>query len=90
MAAHDVEVAERFRVAAEAAVQTGDLGAVFPLLDSDVEWVTPQRTLRGIDEVRQQLTWVSASGAFDFEFSGRTGSTTVTGASSVGCTRSTG
>jgi ketosteroid isomerase-like protein len=70
MAAEHVEVAERFRIVAEAAVQTGDLGRVYPLLDSDVEWVTPQRTLQGIDEVKQQLTWASVSETFDFEFSG--------------------
>jgi hypothetical protein len=55
MTVKDVEVAERFRVAAEGAVQTGGLEAVYPLLDPEVEWVTPQRTLRGIDEVKQQL-----------------------------------
>lgn len=68
MAAEDVELAERFRRALEGAVRTGDLEAVFPLLAPDVEWVTPQRTLRGIEEVRQQLDWVSPSEAFDYEF----------------------
>jgi ketosteroid isomerase-like protein len=69
MSAEDVELAERFRQALEAAVRTGDLEAVFTLLSPDVEWVTPQRTLRGIEEVRQQLNWISPSEAFDYEFS---------------------
>ena len=68
MAEQDVEVAERFRVAVEGAVRAGDLEPVYPLLDPDVEWVTPQRTLRGIDEVKQQLNWISGPETFDFEF----------------------
>lgn len=69
MATNDAEVANRFRVALEAAVRTGDLEAVYPLLAADVEWVAPQRTLRGIDEVREQLDVTSLSDTFDFEFS---------------------
>ncbi len=69
MATDDAEVANRFRVALEAAVRTGDLEAVYPLLAADVEWVTAQRTLHGIDEVRQRLDWISPSDTFDFEFS---------------------
>jgi len=69
MATDDAEVAKRFRAALEAAVRTGDLEAVYPLLAADVEWVTPQRTLRGIDAVRQRLDWISPSDTFDFEFS---------------------
>jgi hypothetical protein len=52
MAAEDVQVADRFRVALEAAVRTDDREAVSPLLAPDVEWVMPQRTLHGIDEMR--------------------------------------
>jgi ketosteroid isomerase-like protein len=29
----------------------------------------PQRTLRGIDELKDQLDWISPSETFDFEFS---------------------
>ncbi len=69
MAASDAEIAAQFRAALEAAVQTGDLDAVYPLLAADVEWVTPQRTLRGINEVKEQLDWIKPSETFDFEFS---------------------
>ena len=64
-----VASANQFRAALEGAVRTGDLEAVYPLLAPDVEWVTPQRSLRGIDEVKQQLHWIKPSETFDFEFS---------------------
>jgi ketosteroid isomerase-like protein len=69
MAASEAEIANRFREALEVAIGTGDLEGVYPLLAPDVEWVTPQRTLRGIDEVREQLDWIKPSETFDFEFS---------------------
>jgi ketosteroid isomerase-like protein len=68
MAAADVDVAERFRVALEAAVRTGDREAVYELLAPDVTWVTPQRTLRGLDEMRQDWSWGSSPETFDYEF----------------------
>jgi len=69
MAPADLELANRFRAALETAVRTGDLEPVYALLAADVEWVTPQRTLHGSDEVREQLNWISPSETFDFEFS---------------------
>jgi ketosteroid isomerase-like protein len=68
MAAADVDVAERFRVALEGAVRTGDREAVYELLAPDVTWVIPQRTLRGLDEMRQDWSWGSAPETFDYEF----------------------
>jgi ketosteroid isomerase-like protein len=68
MASESVEVAERFRVALEATVRTGDREAVFALLAPDVEWVTPQRTLHGIDEMRQNWDWGSSPATFDYAF----------------------
>ncbi len=64
----ELEVANRFRAALEEAVRSGSPDGVYPLLASDVEWVAPQRTLHGIDEVRDQLTWIKPSETFDFEF----------------------
>ena len=32
-------------------------GRLYPFLTPDVEWLTPQRTLHGVDEVRNQATW---------------------------------
>ena len=68
MGAQDVEVAERFRVALEAAVKTNDREAVYTLLAPDVEWVTPKRTLHGIDEMRREWTWGSSPESFAYEF----------------------
>jgi ketosteroid isomerase-like protein len=68
VAAADIELAERFRAALEAAVRTGEREAVYELLASDVSWVTPQRTLRGLDEMRKDWTWGSSADTFDYEF----------------------
>ena len=68
MAAEDVELAERFRVALEAAVRTDDREAVYALLAPDVEWVTPQRTLHGVDEMRESWTWGSSPETFEYVF----------------------
>ena len=57
MGAEDVEVASRFLRAAGASLKTGDREPVYPLLAQDVEWVTPMRTLHGVDEVRKELIW---------------------------------
>jgi hypothetical protein len=68
MTSDDVLIASRFRAALEDAVRTGEHGAVLGLLDPDVEWITPQRTLRGIEEVRRWRVWGSSGESFDFEF----------------------
>jgi ketosteroid isomerase-like protein len=64
----DLVIASRFRAALEQAVRTGDHEGVLELLAPDVEWVTPQRMLRGIDEVRTWRIWGSSAKSFDFEF----------------------
>jgi ketosteroid isomerase-like protein len=68
MAADDVEIARQFRIALEAAAKSGDREAVYPFLAVDVEWVTPKRTLHGIDEVREELIWGSPPENLDLEF----------------------
>ena len=68
MTTEELEVAERFRTALETAVQTADREAVFALLDHDVEWITPQRTLHGIDEMRADWTWGSSPETFEYAF----------------------
>ena len=67
MPTEDVEVAGQFLAALEAAAESGDREAVFPLLAPDVEWVTPKRMLRGIDEIREELTWGSPPEKLDLE-----------------------
>jgi ketosteroid isomerase-like protein len=57
MGAEEVEIATRCLRAAGASLTTGDREPVYALLAQDVEWVVPQRTLHGIDEVRNELIW---------------------------------
>jgi ketosteroid isomerase-like protein len=68
VADEDMEVAGRFRVALETAVRTGDRDVVYALLAPDVEWVTPQRTLHGIDDMRANWTWGSSPDSFEYAF----------------------
>jgi ketosteroid isomerase-like protein len=68
MPSESVEVAERFRVALEAAVRTGERNAVLALLAPDVEWVTPQRTLHGITDIQENWNWGSSPESFDYAF----------------------
>jgi ketosteroid isomerase-like protein len=68
MSAEDVQVASRFLAALEAAARSGDREAVYPLLAPDVEWVIPQRTLRGVEELKEKHTWGSPRGDLEVEF----------------------
>ena len=68
MTSGEIELAERFREALEAAVRTGEREPVYALLAPDVEWVTPQRPLRGIDDMRANWTWGSSSQSFEYAF----------------------
>jgi ketosteroid isomerase-like protein len=68
MTVSDLDLAKRFLEALETAAKTGNREPVYPFLAADVEWVMPKRTLIGIDEVRQQLTWGSPPENLDVEF----------------------
>jgi hypothetical protein len=59
MDADALELATRFATALERAAKTGDWTAVYPCLAPDVEWVTPKRTLTGLDQVENDLTWAT-------------------------------
>jgi hypothetical protein len=62
------QIARRFLSALELAAKSGDWDGVYPLLASDVVWVTPQRSLTGIDQVRDDLTWASPPENLEIEF----------------------
>jgi ketosteroid isomerase-like protein len=79
----DLETASQFRTAVEVALQTGEREAVFALLAPDVEWITPQRTLQGIDGVKEELTWGQPSEKLDVEF--EEGDWVEHGGGRVGC-----
>jgi len=66
MNADDLELAKRFRAALETAYAQDEREPLYPLLAEDVEWVTPKRTLRGIEEVRGH--WSTAPDKLDVEF----------------------
>jgi ketosteroid isomerase-like protein len=68
MALADLETASQFLKAAEIALQTGEREAVYALLAPDIEWITPQRTLQGIDGIKDELTWGKPSEKLDVEF----------------------
>ena len=68
MDAGEIEIANRFRAALEGAAKTGDWDPVYPCLTPDVEWVTPKRTLTGIDQVEHDLIWGQPPEHLDLEF----------------------
>lgn len=70
MSADDRAIASDFRVALERAYTTGDRDPVYLFLAPDIEWVTPKRTLNGIDEVKEQLIWGDAPEKLDTELEG--------------------
>ena len=62
------EIARRFLTAVETAAKTGERDPVYPFLAADVEWVTPQRSLVGVDAIREELTWGNPPDKLDLEF----------------------
>jgi len=64
----ELAIARRFATALEEAAKTGDWREVYPCLAAEVEWVTPKRTLSGIDEVEHDLIWASPPEHLDQEF----------------------
>jgi ketosteroid isomerase-like protein len=71
MPAQDLVIAEQFRSAAEEALRTGDFEPVIALLAPDVECVTPQHTLQGVDAVeaiREEFGRARPTKSFEVEF----------------------
>jgi ketosteroid isomerase-like protein len=64
----DLEIARHFLTALAAAATTGERHELYPLLASDVEWTTQKRDLRGINEVHDQLTWLTPPDNMTVEF----------------------
>ena len=62
------EIATDFLTALEAAATTGERDSVYPFLAPDVEWVTPQRSLFGLDAIREELTWGNPPDKLDLAF----------------------
>jgi len=68
MSADDLELARQFLDVLAGAATTGDREAIYPLLAPDIEWVTPQRELHGIEAARDELTWISPRETLDVEY----------------------
>ena len=68
MSAEDLEFAREFLDVLAATAKTGDRTALYSLLAHDVEWLTPQRDVHGLDAAREQLTWVTPPENLDLEF----------------------
>jgi hypothetical protein len=68
VSADDLELARTFLAALARVANTGERELLYPFLAEDVEWLTPRRDLAGIDEVREELTWITAPESFDLEF----------------------
>jgi hypothetical protein len=68
MPAPDLETAHQFQSAAEVALQTGDFSPLAPLLAPDVECVTPQHSLRGIDALTEELRRARPGESLEIEF----------------------
>ena len=68
MSTDTAEIATAFLAALEVAAKTGDRDPVYPFLAPDAEWVTPQRSLFGLDAIRAELTWGNPPDKLDLAF----------------------
>ena len=68
MPATDLETAQQFQSAVEAALNTGDFGHVASLLAPDVECVTPQDSLCGVDAMVEALSRARPTERLEVEF----------------------
>lgn len=64
----DLETASQFLEALANAAETGEREQIFRFLAADIEWANDKRTLRGIDEIRSDLTWLGPPDNLDVEF----------------------
>jgi ketosteroid isomerase-like protein len=68
VSADDLTLAGQFLSVLATVANTGDRERLYPFLATDVEWLTPRRDLSGIDEVREELTWITAPENLDLDF----------------------
>jgi ketosteroid isomerase-like protein len=67
MPASDLDTAQQFQSAVEAAFRTGDFGPVAAFLAPDVECVTPQHSLSGPEAMIEELNRARPTGRLDVE-----------------------
>ncbi|MGN6431276.1 MAG: hypothetical protein ACTHNB_11180 [Gaiellaceae bacterium] len=68
MSAQDLELAREFLDALAVAATTGESDAVYPLLAPDVEWLTPELSLRSIAEVQERFRLFTPRENLELEF----------------------
>jgi hypothetical protein len=68
MSARDLDIAQQFQSAAEDALRTGEFGPVVALLAPDVEVLTPQHSLRGVEAITEELSRARPGERFEVEF----------------------
>jgi hypothetical protein len=66
----DLEIAQQFQSAAEETFRTGETAPLVALLAADVECVTPQRSVQGVDALVEELSRARPSDRFDVDFEG--------------------
>jgi ketosteroid isomerase-like protein len=64
----DLVFARQFLAVLAEASSTGERDGIYELLAADVEWLTPKRDVRGIDEARDSLTWIRPPDHLEVEF----------------------
>ena len=82
------EIATAFLTALEAAARPVS-ATLYPFLAADVEWVTPQRSLVGLDAIREELTWGNPPDKLDLTFERGELCSSARAASPPTCVRST-
>jgi hypothetical protein len=70
MSEPDFDTARLFQSAAEDAVRTGDFEPLVVLLAPDVECVTPQHSLQGVDAMTEELGRARPAKTLEIEFEG--------------------
>ena len=68
MPATDLDTAQQFQSAVEVALNTGDFGQVASLLAPDVECVTPQHSVHGVEAMVEELSRARPTERFGIEF----------------------
>lgn len=68
MPASDLDTAQQFQSAAEDAWRSGDFGLVRALLAPDVECVTPQHSVTGVEATMEELRRARPPETFNLEF----------------------
>jgi len=64
----DVSLVREFLGALATFATTGNRTVLDPFLAADVRWVTVRRELMGLDQVRDELTWITPPEHFDLDF----------------------